>query len=72
MTQSREFLRGRALQILEDQIRHGFLTRQPYHVPGGDRRGVPPAASEALARQDRIRLRALCVGLRALRSVSRP
>ena len=60
-------LSARHAQALEDQIRHGWHTRAPHHVPGGERRGVPRAAFEQLARQDRIRLRALCAGLRALR-----
>lgn len=59
-------LSARHAQALEDQIRHGFLTRCPYAAPGAERRGVPRAAIEQLARQDRIRLRALCAGLRAL------
>jgi hypothetical protein len=69
-------------QVLTDQIRHGFSTRQPYDPPakrkasswanarasGFDKHEIK-AALGALARQDRIRLRALCAGLRALRQI---
>ncbi len=71
-------LPARHAQVLQDQIRHGFATRQPYKVPAAQRLyleqigaldGNRPHALGHLARQDRIRLRALCAALRALRYV---
>lgn len=71
-------LAARHAQVLADQIRHGWRTRAPYYVPAEiealKRRithlrwsGLDAPACVQLARQDRIRLRALCAGLRALR-----
>ena len=70
-------LAARHAQVLADQIRHGFLTRAPYQIPIAQARarydrGAWPLpetpALEQLARQDRIRLRALCAGLRLVRA----
>ncbi len=75
-------LSARHQTVIQDQIRHGFQTRQPYDPPAGRaasswanaRRsglsGHEIKALGALARQDRIRLRALCAALRALRYVA--
>lgn len=82
MTQSAAFLHGRAEQVLADLVRHGWRTRAPYNVPAGripsawhharisGLRGAEAQALGQLARQDRIRLRALCAALRALRGLA--
>ncbi len=70
-------LAARHAQVLQDQIRHGFATRQPYgaadDVRAGRRRSGSwldredhASALEQIARQDRIRIRAFCAALRAL------